>query len=181
MSAKKRIWAALGEKACRTPASGPIYRVEPTVREDLERWFIRQLEAAGGRGIEMIETDPNTIATRIGYQGSVTDTRKKITAADRREPGLLILESRLGVAENGAVWIDPEGRYPRAWLTLAEEIVVLLDRTALVPTMHEAYAALAWSDVAYGLFMAGPSKTADIEQALVIGAHGALGLTVVLQ
>jgi L-lactate dehydrogenase complex protein LldG len=29
--------------------------------------------------------------------------------------------------------------------------------------------------------MAGPSKTADIEQALVIGAHGAIGMRVFLQ
>jgi L-lactate dehydrogenase complex protein LldG len=32
----------------------------------------------------------------------------------------------------------------------------------------------------FGLFLSGPSKTADIEQALVIGAQGAVSTTVVL-
>ncbi|WP_373811850.1 LUD domain-containing protein, partial [Porphyromonas loveana] len=33
----------------------------------------------------------------------------------------------------------------------------------------------------YSCFISGPSKTADIEQALVIGAHGARGALVILK
>ncbi len=46
--------------------------------------------------------------------------------------------------------------------------------------MHEAYARLAPREIGYGLFISGPSKTADTEQALVIGAQGARRCTVFL-
>jgi L-lactate dehydrogenase complex protein LldG len=46
--------------------------------------------------------------------------------------------------------------------------------------MHEAYDAIGSSDYSYGTFIAGPSKTADIEQSLVLGAHGPKALVVFL-
>ena len=46
--------------------------------------------------------------------------------------------------------------------------------------MHEAYQKIGNSEYGFGSFIAGPSKTADIEQSLVLGAHGARGLTVFL-
>lgn len=47
--------------------------------------------------------------------------------------------------------------------------------------MHEAVVRPEVGDFAYGCFMSGPSKTADIEQALVFGAHGPMSVTVVLR
>lgn len=50
--------------------------------------------------------------------------------------------------------------------------------------MHAAYDRIAALEAAaaYGFstFIAGPSKTADIEQSLVLGAHGPISLTVFL-
>ena len=46
--------------------------------------------------------------------------------------------------------------------------------------MHQAYSRIQMTGYGYGCFISGPSKTADIAQALVMGAQAARGVTVVL-
>ena len=91
-----------------------------------------------------------------------------------------VLPGELAVAENGAVWIDGRHLIHRAVFVIAEHLVLVVDAHDLVNDMHQAYARLIGREVGYGLFVSGPSKTADIEQALVIGAHGARSCTVLL-
>ncbi|WP_310391840.1 LUD domain-containing protein [Hymenobacter sp.] len=93
---------------------------------------------------------------------------------------LAVLRGELGVAENGAVWLPEVNMLHRALPTIAQHLVLVLDRANLVATMHQAYARRPVLD-GYGVFLAGPSKTADIEQSLVIGAHGARSLTVIIE
>ena len=91
-----------------------------------------------------------------------------------------ILPGELAVAENGAVWVDGATFHHRVVFVVPEHLVLVVDAANVVNDMHEAYARLAGRPVRYGLFISGPSKTADIEQALVIGAQGARSCTVVL-
>lgn len=93
---------------------------------------------------------------------------------------VVVLRAGLGVAENGALWITDEPVRQRSVYFLAQHVVALLDSSHLVDNMHEAYARLDISRTAFGCFVSGPSKTADIEQALVVGAHGPRSLSVVL-
>jgi L-lactate dehydrogenase complex protein LldG len=94
--------------------------------------------------------------------------------------GVAVLDASLGVAENGAVWLALENTLHRALLFLSEHVVLVLDRRSIVDNMHRAYEQIDVAGTCYGCFVCGPSKTADIEQALVIGAHGPRSLTVVL-
>lgn len=104
-----------------------------------------------------------------------TDDAHKLVGID-----LAVVNGELGVAENACVWI-PQNVVHKALYFIAEEMVILLDKEKLVNNMHEAYEQIRFSDRGFGLFISGPSKTADIEQALVIGAQSVKGLTVILK
>lgn len=87
-----------------------------------------------------------------------------------------IVPAEFGVSENGAVWIKEPNNIHRSILFIVQHLIVVLSKDALIANMHEAYKRLneiqAFSGVGFGTFISGPSKTADIEQSLVIGAHG---------
>ena len=91
-----------------------------------------------------------------------------------------ILPGEFAVAENGAVWVTDRGLRHRAIYFITQHLVLVVPRHEMIDHMHQAYERLRFDKPGYGLFISGPSKTADIEQSLVIGAHGPRSLTVVL-
>ena len=90
-----------------------------------------------------------------------------------------VLKGVFGVAENGCVWI-PQTMKEKAVCFISEQLVIILNRKDIVNNMHEAYSRIELNDYGYGCFISGPSKTADIAQALVMGAQAARGVTVVI-
>ena len=93
---------------------------------------------------------------------------------------LSIIEGEFGVAENGAIWIPESKMGVRALPFICEQLAIILLCDNVAPTLHEAYEKIGSANHGFGAFIAGPSKTADIEQSLVLGAHGAKRLTVIL-
>ena len=91
-----------------------------------------------------------------------------------------VIAGEIGVAENGAVWIPQTVKY-KAIYFISEKLVIVLDRNKIVDTMYDAYRELDGQKYEFGTFISGPSKTADIEQALVMGAHGARNVLVILR
>ncbi len=91
---------------------------------------------------------------------------------------LAVIRAHLAVAENGAVWLTDELMGQRIIPYICQHLAVVVPAENMVPTLHEAYAAIGAGDYGFGGFIGGPSKTADIEQALVLGAHGPLTMTV---
>lgn len=95
-----------------------------------------------------------------------------------------VLPGEFAVAENGAVWITDRGISHRAVYFLCEHLVLVVPRGALVHNMPQAYERLGTlgreGPPPFGTFISGPSKTADIEQSLVIGAQGPRSLRVLL-
>lgn len=93
---------------------------------------------------------------------------------------LAIIKAHFGVAENSALWVTDDILGQRVSPFIPQYLAIIVNKKDIVPFMQQAYERIGSSDYGFGTFIAGPSKTADIEQSLVLGAHGARGLTVFL-
>jgi L-lactate dehydrogenase complex protein LldG len=93
---------------------------------------------------------------------------------------LAVIEGEIGVSENGAVWVSESRLGHRVLPFITQHLALLLPRRQLVNNMSEAYQRIKIDQDGFGVFIAGPSKTADIEQSLVIGAQGARSFTVII-
>lgn len=91
-----------------------------------------------------------------------------------------VLPALFAVAENGAVWVTDDAVKHRALYFICQHLAFVVPRDQILNNMHEAYERLAFDRPHFGAFISGPSKTADIEQSLVIGAHGPKSTTVYL-
>lgn len=192
MSSREDILARLKANSPQ-PVERPTLNFTPqTFANPLEQ-FEKIVQTAGGHFVMRQEgEDLNDIIRRTFPEAkTIASNLPEITCATVNpdtldDPRLLngtdvgVVRGDFGVLENGMVWVTQHTRY-KAIFFISEALVILLDKTQLVNNMHEAYARPELQTYDYGCFIAGPSKTADIEQALVIGAHGAKEVTVILE
>lgn len=157
--------------------------------------FRQVLEAVGGRAIEVegpaaMETALNQLdcyrdADRIwslveGIESAGGNWTGAVDPHALESLQCCLVSGEFAVAENGAVWVTDRAISQRAALFITQHLILAVPAHQLVQNMHEAYARLSFDGARFGIFISGPSKTADIEQSLVIGAHGARSLTVLL-
>ena len=93
---------------------------------------------------------------------------------------LTLVKAHFGVAENSALWVTDDILGQRVSTFIPQYLAIIINKKDIVASMHQAYERIGNQEYGFGTFIAGPSKTADIEQSLVLGAHGARGLTVFL-
>ncbi len=169
----------------------PTEPVKGIIYKDIVKQFIEMSKTVGGKVIEVKATDDLNAVIRKTYpdakvfasnvKGIQADLNPDTvaTAADLNGTDVGIIQGEMGVAENGCIWV-PQTMKERAIYFISEELVILLDKKNIVNNMHEAYKRVEMNNYGYGVFISGPSKTADIEQALVMGAQAARGVMVVL-
>ncbi len=200
MSARDEILAALRSAAGAGGAPGAeavplpdVTRLGAVRYPDIRDRFAKSVVEVGGRCIFVERTLEQSLLSIPEYAAAgkvaslVPGVGKANVDLDRvRDPHELhdldfcVLPAELGVAENGACWIVRHGGANRAAAFLAQHLAVVVRADALVHHLHEAYERIHIPRPGFAMWLSGPSKTADIEQALVIGAHGARSCTVLV-
>lgn len=127
---------------------------------------------------EQFDTSKRIVTTLEQLAGEMEMYRTDVDPHTFENVELAVIKAHMAVAENGAVWLTEALMGQRILPFICQHLAVLVDASTIVPTMHEAYAKIGTGDYGFGVFIGGPSKTADIEQALVMGAHGPISMTV---
>jgi L-lactate dehydrogenase complex protein LldG len=162
-----------------------------SVYENLYEKFAEILSFVGGKAIEVnsyeeIKTDIRVhyqdvanIATTIDELSELADFSLNVSDPHELEMlNLAIIEGDFAVAENAAIWVSEKQLPHRALPMITQYLAIVIHKSAILTNMHRAYERVKVNETGFGTFISGPSKTADIEQSLVIGAHGARGLVV---
>lgn len=191
MSTREDILANLAKQSYE-PYDMPEIKLTPIGYADKVEQFISISQFVGGSAIHLNagQSVDSVIQSLYPYAKNIASNIQRITTAtinpdliddphDLSNIDLSIVKGEFGVAENGCVWIPQQTRQKVVYF-IPDYLVILLEKSKIVATMHDAYQLLHGKDYGFGVFISGPSKTADIEQALVVGAHGAKGATVIL-
>jgi len=197
MSAKEDILARLRANTRETYEMPGLDQLKPVTYNDPVAEFIQKTTTtAGAKLYEMKDGDKLDDIIRTSYPDAkviasnlpgIEAQLNPDTVSDARElmkADVGVIEGRIGVAENACIWI-PQQMKEKAICFASQQLVILLHRSDIVSNMHEAYARIAdstdyFQQYKFGTFISGPSKTADIEGALVYGAQAARAVTVVL-
>ena len=197
MSSREEILAALRQNTRETYDKPDLSQLKPiTYADPVAEFMQKTTTTAGARLIEMKDGDElynivreaypeaKVIASNLpGVQAQLNPDTATVEELEKADVG--VIRGEIGVAENACIWI-PHTMKERAVCFASEQLVIVIRHDAIVNNMHEAYARIAASqeyfkEYKFGTFISGPSKTADIEGALVYGAQAARGVTVVLQ
>jgi L-lactate dehydrogenase complex protein LldG len=195
MSSKDSILSAIRRN--RPPTVDlPAVAADWITYPDRQQQFIDLLEAVGGQAFvgtrgefdKHLRTLPIytnaqhivSLVPGIGASDVDLSTIDSPHALDNID--IAILSGEFAVAENASIWVT-DGHLPfRVLYFLCQHLVLVVHSHDILNNLHEAYDRLEQSkpfaNAAFGTFISGPSKTADIEQSLVIGAHGPRSLTV---
>ena len=192
MSARENILERLRQNTREAYDMPDLTGLKPiTYSDPVEEFKTKTTTTAGAQLVEMKAGDDLNAIVRQAYPDAKViasnlpgveaqlnpDTVGEAQELERVDVG--VIAGTIGVAENACIWI-PQTMKEKAICFISEELVILLDRKNIVNNMHEGYKRIRVPELGYGCWISGPSKTADIEQALVMGAQAARGVTVLI-
>jgi L-lactate dehydrogenase complex protein LldG len=192
MNSREKILASVKKNQ---PAIQPLPELNflSSPSGNLKEKFIKTLTGIGGTVLQV--NDWKEIAAHIKQEflisSRIINTVQELNSdfgiltsesnpQNFKDVNLAILQGEFGVAENGAIWLTNASMGDQVLPYITEHLILIIRQDAIVPTLHEAYEKIGNANYTLGTFLAGPSKTADIEQSLVLGAHGSKSLLVFL-
>lgn len=142
--------------------------------------FVKEEERLAEKIVSLFPGAKRVVSSISSIEQYFLQEHQQLKHHSLEDVDVAIIQVQFAVAENGAVWITEEDMKIRVLPFIGEHLVAVLPVGNILPTMHEAYERIGSKDYGFGVFIAGPSKTADIEQSLVLGAHGPKSMTVLL-
>jgi hypothetical protein len=193
VSARERILARLKQQSAppRSPAA-PL----PTLSEDPVRRFINALQALAGTveqldGWAAVPEAVQRYRLAQGIEGSVA-----IAPALARLPWpddmvldigttdgtalLAVSQARAGIAETGSLVMVSGPATPTRLNFLPDHQIVVLEAGSVLRHLDDALLLLETNMPRALNLVTGPSRTADVEQTIQLGAHGPRALHVLL-
>ncbi len=186
MSSQANILARLRQNRPQGPALPDIDAVPFITFDDKFDAFRTLVRNLGGDAVQLADGDSvlSVVQQRWPQHGRLVD----LTVAGHEESpsphawhdvDVAIVPGELAVAESAAVWVSHADNQWRSIYFLTQKLVLVVPRDAIVDTMRDAYRRIAIREQGFGGFISGSSRTADIEQSLVMGAHGAMAALVI--
>ncbi|WP_456311863.1 LutC/YkgG family protein [Pseudomonas shirazensis] len=193
MSSKAEILKKIKQNQPGFVTDLPLLNFLGSEQFDIPETYKTVLKNIGGDAVEVADYAEmiNYIKTNYAIEKRIITTIPELSEIARldwtnddphslQNVELTVVKAHFGVAENSALWVTDDLLGQRVSPFIAQYLAIIVHKKDLVATMHQAYERIGNQEYGFGTFIAGPSKTADIEQSLVLGAHGARGLIVFL-
>ncbi len=191
----------LNDVAVKPPLRQPSCGPQPSWQEDDVSRFINKLEGVAGSISHISSTDEvvpaitaylqqhdiplnlvnarSSILDGIAWSDDFMVEQRKATGADTT----VLTEAYAGVAETGSLVLLSGADSPTSLNFLPDNYLCILKRENLVRHIEGVWQRLRQEQT--GLprainFITGPSRTADVEQTIQLGAHGPRRLHVIL-
>lgn len=120
-------------------------------------------------------------AAREGRKVREDSREKAIPTLELDAIDAVVTRSRVGISISGTIVLDGEPDQGRRAISLVPDThVVVLERSAIVPTVPQAVDVLGENPLRPMTWIAGGSATSDIELVRVNGVHGPRNLRVVI-
>ncbi len=189
MSQREQFLAKIRSQRPEAVALPDIHSTAFLTFEDKLAQFSTMLQNFGGVAVEL-KAGQSVLEVVLSHwpdaqKGRIVDLTRTpqgepcATPHDYNDVDVAIVQGHLAVAENAAVWVSNAQLNHRSLYFLCQRLVMVVPRDKIVDTMRDAYREIRFEEQGFGTFIAGSSRTADIEQSLVLGAHGAMAAMVI--